>query len=347
MRIGYVDESALSALGTENGVVLVMNHRSNFDYLLVTYLASRRAALSYAAGEWTLFWPMGNLLRAMGAYFVRRGADEPLYRRVLERYVQMAVEGRVPQGIYPEGALSRDGGLQKPKLGLLDYMIRDFDPKGERDIVFVPVGINYERVMEDRGLLQNQDEAMISRRGTIFVLKATVGFFLRTSLQIAHGRRRRFGRACANFGAPVSLKGWLAGHGVDPTALDRAERFEWVARLADDLMGDIAKLIPVLPVSLVATAFLETPERRLSELDLKARAHQLVGEFEANSTDVYLPFGEENLAVGDGLRMLLARHIVIEEEPGRYVANPAELAMLRFYVKPVAHFLPGHALAGE
>ena len=67
------------------------------------------AAQLPAAGEWTLFWPMGNLLRAMGAYFVRRGSDDPLYRQVLKRYVQMAVEGRVPQGIYPEGFVVLEG----------------------------------------------------------------------------------------------------------------------------------------------------------------------------------------------------------------------------------------------
>ena len=342
VRIGYADEAALAHIESDCSVVLVMNHRSNFDYLLVTYLASRSSALSYAAGEWTLFWPMGNLLRAMGAYFVRRGSDDPLYRRVLERYVQMAVKGRVPQGIYPEGALSRDGALQKPKLGLFDYMTRDFDPAGGRDIVFIPVGINYERVIEDRDLLQHQDEQMISKRGTLFVLKSAFGFLLRSTPQLAYRRRTRFGRACANFGSPVSLRDWLDRRGTDLRELSRTERFVCISDLADELMAGIARVIPVLPVSLVATAFWETPERRFSELDLKARAHQLVAEFEATAAHVYLPYGEESLAVGDGLQRLLARKIVVEEEPGRYVANSKELALLEFYVRPVLHFMQGY-----
>jgi glycerol-3-phosphate O-acyltransferase len=339
VRIGYSDEDALTRVGSDCSVVMVMNHRSNFDYLLVTYLASRRSALSYAAGEWTLFWPMGNLLRAMGAYFVRRGSDDPLYRRVLERYVQMAVEGRVPQGIYPEGGLSRDGTIQKPKLGLLDYMIRTFDPSGDQDIVFVPVGINYERVVEDQDLLQHRDEQMISKRGTLFVIKSAFGFFMRSTPQLAYRRRARFGRACANFGTPVSLRDWLSGHQIDLRKLERKERFVYIASLADELMGDIAGLIPVLPVSLVATTFWETPDRQLSELDLKARAHQLVSEFEAADAHVYMPHGEENLALEDGLQQLLARKMIIEDEPGRYRANDRELALLEFYVRPIMHFL--------
>ena len=72
---------------------------------------------------------------------------------MLERYIAMATAAGVPQAVYPEGGLSRDGRLRSPKLGLLDYMLRGFDPDGPRDLVFIPVGINYDRVLEDRTLL--------------------------------------------------------------------------------------------------------------------------------------------------------------------------------------------------
>ena len=61
------------------------------------------------------------------------------------------------QAVFPEGGLSRDGRLRPPKLGILDYMVRSFDPAGERDIVFVPVGINYDRIFEDRSFLRELD----------------------------------------------------------------------------------------------------------------------------------------------------------------------------------------------
>src|SRR4029079_9995657 len=115
--------------------------------------AADRTALSYAVGEWARVWPLQTLIRSTGAYFVRRNSGDPLYRRVLERYIHMATAAGVPQAVYPEGGLSRDGRLRPPKLGLLDYMLRGFDPRGERDLVFIPVGINYDRVLEDRTLL--------------------------------------------------------------------------------------------------------------------------------------------------------------------------------------------------
>ena len=340
VRLGYADQETLEAIDNDVSLVLVMNHRSNFDYLLVTYLASRRAALSYAAGEWTLFWPVANLMRAMGAYFVRRNSGNPLYRRVVERYVQLAVNGRVPQALFPEAGLSQDGGLRPPKAGLVDYMMRGFDAETSPDIVFIPIGINYERVVEDRTLLRHGEEAMLSQRGTSFILKSTAAFFVRTSVELIFGRRQRFGRACANFGAPVSLKSWLAANRIVLDGLDRETRYGVSTRLINELMQEVGKVIPVLPVSLIATAIAEDPDRGLSELDLKARAHQLIGAFESAGAHVYVPFGEESLAVSDGLQLLLKRRILLEDPPGRYKVNPEERKLLEFYVKPVTHLLP-------
>ena len=49
------------------------------------------------------------------------------------------------------------------------------------------------------------------------------------------------------------------------------------------------------------------PDRSLSELDLKARVHRLIGAFESTGAHVYVPFGEESHAVSDGLQLLLKR----------------------------------------
>jgi len=134
VRVGFTDEAGLSRISPKSSVVFVMNHRSNMDYILVAYLAATRTALSYAVGEWARIWPLQTLIRALGAYFIRRNSGNPLYRLALERYVNMATESGVVQAVYPEGGLTRDGALRRPKLGLLDYMVRAFDPQGERDL---------------------------------------------------------------------------------------------------------------------------------------------------------------------------------------------------------------------
>src|SRR5260221_10686923 len=145
VRLGYVDSEGIAAIGADATVVLVINHRSNMDYVLAGFLAADQAALSYAVGEWARIWPLSALIRAMGAYFVRRNSKDDLYRRVLERYIAMATEAGVPQAVFPEGGLTRDGRVREPRPGGPPYMPRAVRTTGERDLVFVPLGINYDR----------------------------------------------------------------------------------------------------------------------------------------------------------------------------------------------------------
>src|SRR4029078_8641181 len=107
----------------------------------------------HADVEWRRVCPLETLFKSFGSYFVRRRYPEPLYHKVLERYVQLITRNGVTQGVFIEGGLSRDGGFRPPKLGLLDYLARvKCDPGFERPVFLVPVAINYDRVLEDRSL---------------------------------------------------------------------------------------------------------------------------------------------------------------------------------------------------
>jgi glycerol-3-phosphate O-acyltransferase len=338
VRLGFVDERTLAGVPPNTAVVFVMNHRSNMDYVLVAFLAAERTALSYAVGEWARIWPLQQLIRSMGAYFVRRNSNSPIYRRVLERYVHMATEAGVAQAMYPEGGLSRDGRLREPKLGLFDYMLKSFDPKGTHDIVFVPVALNYDRVLEDRTLLRSLDRET-PRRNTWFAARTALGFWLGQLGLMLRGRWFRFGYACVNFGGLISARDWLAVHagpvGGDLRGLDKEQRFEIVGRLARDVMEEIARLIPVLPVSLIATVLLEA-DRPLDELELKVRASDLVAHFEKRGAKLYLPRGDRDYAFHVGLRMLALRHLV-EESDGLFVAAATDRPLLAYYSNAIAH----------
>ena len=88
-----------------------MNHRSNADYVLVSYALAGDVAISYAVGEWARAFPLEHLFKSFGPYFIRRRYREPLYHAVLERYVQLITREGVTQGIFLEGGLTRDGRL--------------------------------------------------------------------------------------------------------------------------------------------------------------------------------------------------------------------------------------------
>ena len=292
-------------------------------------------------------WPLQTLVRATGAYFVRRNSRDPLYRRVLERYIQMATGAGVTQAVYPEGGLSRDGLLRPPKLGLLGYMLRTFDPDGDRDLVFVPVGINYDRTLEDRTLLLADGPGSgmppgdaAARPGAVRAALTTLRFVGRQVALAARSRWHRFGYACVTFGTPISMRRYLAERRLDFRRLAAHEQSARLAALGTELMTAVGAAIPVVPVPLVAAVFVERAERGLgplSELEIKAAAFRRMAELAAAGAKVYVPRRDQDYAIQAGLRMLTLRHL-IEERDGLYAACVGQLPLLRYYANSIAHF---------
>ena len=331
VRLGYANEEALTAVDPRASVVFIINHRSNMDYVLVTYLVSKRVALSYAVGEWARVSPLQQLIRALGAYFVRRESGDTLYRRVLERYVQIAVEGGVTQAVFPEGRLSRNGLLGEPRIGLLDYMLRTFDPEGEQDIVFVPVALNYDRVLEDRTLQADGDG---QHRSGLTTVRVMFKILLRSMKLRMRGQLYRFGYACANFGTPISARDYARAHHWRPHREDKDVRIPKVFQLAEHLVERLGQLVPVLPVSLLAEVFLRDPETWLSVDDLKIRSRELKNGLQERGAIIYVPREDPDYFVTVGLRMLTLRRLVTQEN-GRFRVEPGEQRLLRYYANAI------------
>ena len=338
VRLGYADDEALAKIEPTASIVFLMNHRSNMDYIIVAYMAATRSALSYAVGEWARTWPLQSIIKSLGGFFVRRQSDNPLYRRVLARYVQMATAGGVVQAFYPEGRFTRDGRLRKPRLGLISYMVSAFDPKGERDLVFIPVGINYDRVLEDRTLVRELDP-QASPRSKTYTVVAFLRFLGHQVKLLLERRWYRFGYACVNFGTPVSMRSYTARTRMDFRPLDAEARFGAVEQLGNVLLDAIATAIPVLPVPLIATVFLRHPQTAMSELEIKAQTHALINDLEQRGAYVHIPRSDRDYATTVGLRMLVLRHLV-QESDGLYRTCANEHDMLRYYANSIAHFLP-------
>ncbi|MDO9639866.1 MAG: 1-acyl-sn-glycerol-3-phosphate acyltransferase [Pseudotabrizicola sp.] len=311
VRVGVVAEAARQ-IDPRATVIFVMNHRSNMDYVLVTWLVSGRAAISYAVGEWARVWPLSRLIRAMGAYFIRRGNHNALYRRVLSRYVQMTTAEGTTQAVFPEGRLSLTGRVGAARMGLLSYIWAGFDPAG-RDVVFVPVGLAYDRVLEDALLVRAAREG--GRRFRAPLLRV-LWEALRIGLKRAGGRRFLFGTAAAGFGAPVSLRAYQA-EGGDLDALGVR------------LMGDVERVVPVLAVPLVAAS-----------VAMGVPVADLVVRLEAVGAVMRLPPAGAVQAEAEGRAMLQTRGVL----DARGAVVPEMQDLLAFYAAPVRQRL-GEAAA--
>ena len=338
VRVGLIDDRNLSEIDADSTVVFVMNHRSNMDYILVAFLAAERTTLSYAVGEWARIWPLQTLVRAMGAFFVRRNSKNPLYRKVLERYVHMATKEGVCQAVFPEGGLSRDGRMRKPKYGIIDYMLRSFDAQSDRDIVFIPVGLNYDRTLEDRTLLRSLDPTA-EKRSLWFVIRTTLRLAWKWLLLIITSRWQRFGYACVNFGSYYSMRQYCRQHGVNFSRLQRQQRFVEVKKITEHLMGSIERLIPVLPVSLVASVFVQHPHAPLTAFDVERNANRLIDDFQKQGAPVFTSTRSRGQNLLAALQMLCIRRLVTERD-GRYTADPGAIDVLTYYANALSHWTP-------
>jgi glycerol-3-phosphate O-acyltransferase len=319
VRVGAFDRETLEKLDPNATVIFVMNHRSNMDYLLVTYLVAGQSTLSYAVGEWARVWPLSWLIRAMGAYFIRRKFLGTLYRRILARYVQMATAAGVTQAVFPEGGLSLTGQMAPARLGILSYIIEDYRPGG-RDVIFVPVALNYDRVIEDRFLINAGLNGNRRFRPPNSVMLKALGSHLWQRLT---RRFRRFGTATVSFGEPLSLAGMIGQADGSPTET-----------VATELMARLSRAVPILPVPLVCRLILARPGLTREALEQDVR--DVLSGF-ADGT-VTLPRRSAAQVTDDGLAILWERKLICEQAGGIGI-TAGEAPVLAYYAASIAqHF---------
>ncbi|HJS48145.1 MAG TPA: 1-acyl-sn-glycerol-3-phosphate acyltransferase, partial [Gemmatimonadales bacterium] len=331
---------ALRAVPRSDGVVYLINHRSNADYVVLAYVLANTASLSYAVGEWARTWPLEYVFKSFGSFFIRRGFREPLYHAVLERYVQLITRHRVTQAFFPEGGLTRDGALRPPKLGLLDYTLRTLaEPGFAADLWLVPVGINYDRVLEDRTLIRER-LAGVQPPGRLAQVRTVVGYLGWNALRFATGRLRRYGRVAVGFGEPLSARAWLAAQDADVLALPKPERLGRLQGLAEEMMRRIGAAIPVTPVPLGAAALLSFGGSAVGREEALERMDELRDALRAAGATI-VPAGATVLELWDrAWRTFRMRRLVVEDG-GTLVLLPAQRPLLEYYANSIRHLLPG------
>lgn len=324
-------------------VIYLMNHRSNADYVLVAYALAGDVSISYAVGEWARAFPLEYIFKSFGSYFIRRRYREPLYHVVLEQYVQLITKHGVTQGIFPEGGLTRDGKLQQPKVGLLDYMLGAGRDRSLRSRMYVvPIAVNYDRVLEDRSLLgelaRRDGQGPSSRWSQFF----EVAHYLSSNVtRLLLRRWQRYGRAVVCIGEPIPVAPWmdaLQARGVDFFAIPRAERLGHVQALCDVAMERIGSLIPVTAVPLTCAALQSfdgefVPRAALFERmrDMRDVLLELNARVIRADRDVEETFERAH-------RMLRMRRVIAETENG-YLILPRGRELISYYANSIVHLL--------
>jgi glycerol-3-phosphate O-acyltransferase len=249
-------------MAQDNAVVYVPCHRSHIDYLLLSYVLYKNGLMPpHIAAGINLNMPLvGPILRRGGAFFMRRSfRDNPLYATVFNEYMHVMFSRGYSVEYFVEGGRSRTGRMLQPRPGMLSMTVRSFLRDHRKPIVFVPVYIGYEKVMEGRSYL-GELRGKKKQKESVFALARTV-----------RKLSNSFGRVAVNFGDAIPLADVLDE--IEPSwreeAYDSEYRPKWlneaVSQLATRVASNINASVSVNPIGLTATALLGTDRLAMDE----------------------------------------------------------------------------------
>ncbi|WP_147652967.1 glycerol-3-phosphate 1-O-acyltransferase PlsB [Vulcaniibacterium gelatinicum] len=265
--VHHLDQLKQNAPGHE--IVYVPCHRSHMDYLLLSYLLYTRGIVPphIAAGINLNLPVIGPILRRGGAFFIRRSfRGNALYSAVFTEYVAQLVAGGYSIEYFIEGGRSRTGRLLPPKGGMIAMTVRAYLRQPTRPVLFQPVYIGYEKLMEGRSYLEELS-GKPKEKESVWALLANIPRILRSN----------YGQVVVNFGEPIRLDTVLAecAPDWDGQPLRDEDRPEWLARTVDTLAQriqvNVNRAADVNPVNLLALALLSTPKHAMGEADLLAQ----------------------------------------------------------------------------
>jgi len=245
----------VTAVAPGHGIVYVPCHRSHVDYLLLSYIIFNRGLMvpHIAAGANLNLPVVGSILRRSGAFFLRRKfKGEPLYAAVFLEYLHLMIDRGFPIEYFIEGGRSRSGRMLAPKAGILAMTIQSFVRSRSRPLVFVPVYIGYEKLMEGSSYLAElhgqpkQSESL----GDLFAAARLL--------------KRNFGKVHVNFGPPLALAEFLDAQHPAWRDEDFDAQAPWLRSAVDATATTLARrinaLVVVNPVNLLALTLLSTPK---------------------------------------------------------------------------------------
>jgi glycerol-3-phosphate O-acyltransferase len=317
-----VDTEGLQRVKTmsqKGPLILVPCHKSHVDYLVLSWVLFKHnlPCPHVAAGKNLSFWPLGPIFRAGGAFFLRRtfrGAR--LYAKVFSEYIHKLLEDGFNLELFIEGGRSRTGKLLMPKLGFLSILFNAFKNGACQDMIFVPVFIGYDQILEESAYLHEIEGGKKEPENISQVIKARR--FL----------KQRYGKIYINFHDPISLTELLGEYDTPFAQMPQKTQNELCRNLGWRMIRAIDESSVVTPHALVAAALLNHPSKHFTMEELFRAVDTYRSQLytqDAKLTDTLLM--DHQRACEQALENYLDRKLV--EMPEGEKNMPAELGQLR------------------
>jgi glycerol-3-phosphate O-acyltransferase len=335
------DEMArIAKLSQQHSVVFLPTHKSNLDHLVLQYaLHENGLPPNHTAGGINMnFFPVGQLVRRSGVFFIRRSfKDNEVYKQVLRSYIDYLIEKRFPLEWYIEGGRSRSGKLLPPRFGMLAYVVDAWRRGHSDDVMLIPVSIAYDQIVDVRSYSEEQRGGQKK--------KESFGWFVGLVRSIGSG----YGDIHIRFGDAVSLRDSLGS----PEAVgseDIDERDLDLQKLAFEVSVRINRATPLTPTSIATLALLGAGDRALSVFE-SGRAMRILLNYvrERNLPATFdLESLDNDLGVRNALDALVETRVVERYdrgyEPVYRIGEDQELTAA-YYRNSVVHFFVTGSIA--
>jgi glycerol-3-phosphate O-acyltransferase len=242
-------------LAPGNGIIYVPCHRSHADYLLLSYIIFNHGMMvpHVAAGSNLNIPLLGTALRHGGAFYLRRSIKgEPLYAAVFLEYLHLMIDRGYPIEYFIEGGRSRGGRVLSPKAGILAMTVQSFVKHHSRPLLFVPVYVGYEKLMEGETYVEELGGKPKKTESFLDLVKA---------IRLL---RRHYGKVHVNFGHPVALEEFLDKQHAPWRNEPYDRKAPWLRSVVEETSKTLARGINsaavVNPINLVALTLLSTPK---------------------------------------------------------------------------------------
>jgi glycerol-3-phosphate O-acyltransferase len=322
-------------------LILVPCHKSHVDYLILSWILYNHnmPCPHIAAGKNLAFWPMGSIFRAGGAFFLRRNfRGSRLYAKVFSEYIHKLLEEGFNLELFIEGGRSRTGKLLMPKLGFLSLLLTAFKNGACDDMIFVPVFIGYDQIVEERAYLHEIEGGQKEPENLSQVFKARR--FL----------KQRYGKIYINFHDPVSLRDILSDYDTALQDMPQKTRNTICRNLGWRMINAIDQSSVVTPYALVAAAILNCPSIRFTTEEIfeiiDAYIHLLFSQ-NAKLTDTLMI--DHQRACEQALENYLGRKLIEQlsgeksgpTKPGQFLMPANKRIQMEYYKNNgIAYFVP-------
>ena len=246
---------------TGHEIIYIPCHRSHMDYVLLSFVIFHEGLPipQIASGNNLNFFPVGQIIKRCGSYFIRRKMKgDNFYIALFNEYLSLLFERGYATEFFIEGGRSRTGRTLPPKTGMVAMTIQAQLRGLERPIAFVPTYLGYEHVSEVGSYMRELNGQTKAKESA----KQLLGIFKRF---------RYYGRGYVTFGEPVVVTRFLNQNvpswrdDINPTGLKLPHWLhDTVNQLARRLIINLNDAATLNGINLCALAIMNVPDHAMS-----------------------------------------------------------------------------------